>query len=161
MTVPIQAKVPAATPLMTSAPAAAASLPLNHRERLTAPASRWSRRPSASSARAAFTRAAVSNAITIAMIMKAMPRNVPVPLPGAPSREKTCCTDDPTMVAPAALATMPISSPAMATAAVHQMTDGRIRRRVSPIGPESSRRRAALVVRSGQVLAPTSRCPAR
>ena len=53
VTVPIQAKVPAATPLMTSAPTAAASLPLNHRERLTAPASRWSRRPAASSARAA------------------------------------------------------------------------------------------------------------
>ena len=49
----------------------------------------------------------------------------------------------------------------MAIATAQPMTVGRIRRIVSPVGPESSRRCGVSFVRSGNVLAPRSRAPAR
>ncbi len=64
-------------------------------------------------------------------------------------------------MAPADLATSPYSKPDTAIATHHPMTVGRTIRMARPVGPDRSRRWGGLVERSGTMLAPTSRRPAR
>ena len=64
------------------------------------------------------------------------------------------------MVWPAPRATRPVSSPAAATAPTHPTEADRVRRTVSPVVPDRSRRRGAEEEVSGTRPAPRSRAPA-
>ena len=73
-TAPSQADNPASRPLATRIATARARRPASHETRDTGLASNWSRRPSASSARAAVTCPAAVNATSQAIIRKVNPR---------------------------------------------------------------------------------------
>src|SRR5579862_6642286 len=92
---------------------------------------------------------------------KQTPRTAAAPVPGAPSFENTSWTDDCEIVPPADLAMSPNRNPDTAIATHQPMTVGRAIRTARPEGPERNRTWGWLVARSGTMLAPTSRAPAR
>src|SRR6185437_5925544 len=92
---------------------------------------------------------------------KQTPSTALTPVPGAPSFENTCRTDEPEIVAPADLAMSPYSRPDTAIAIHQPTTVDRSIRTASPVEPTSSCTCGSLWTRSGTTLAPTSREPAR
>src|SRR5580658_7761660 len=129
---PTHVAAPAITPLPTRTPTATRILPPIHDDRETGRTRSWSSRPWASSVRAADTCPAATNAVRTARMRNDTPKKAFAPVPGAPSREKTVSTDEPEIVAPAAFATRPVTTPVAPMAHTQPLTVGRTRRIVRP-----------------------------
>ena len=144
------------------AAAASAARPDSQVQRDTGLARRWSRRPSASSPRAAPTCPVAIRASKMATIRNVKPRYCAAPPPRRPKRAMSFSKLAEVVIAlPACLAMAPMSSEAAQMATAQATTTPRVRRAARPAAPPRSRTCAGPPERSGTTLAPRSRSPAR